>query len=110
MVHVVQNFMVDPTWPEVALLLTLIAVSVFLFLRRFVPVVNIIRSSKQDPGIVPDAFDKRARDFIWEVLLQAKVIKERPLPGIAHALVFWGFLAFALDPKFAENQWIYCLY
>src|SRR4051812_38272035 len=96
MVHVVQNFMVDPTWPEVALLLTLIAVSVFLFLRRFVPVVNIIRSSKQDPGIVPDAFDKRARDFIWEVLLQAKVIKERPLPGIAHALVFWGFLAFAL--------------
>lgn len=21
-----------------------------------------------------------------------------------------GFLAFALDPKFAENQWIYCLY
>jgi Fe-S oxidoreductase len=96
MVHVVQNFMVDPTWPEVALLLTLIAVSVFLFLRRFVPVVNIIRSSKQDPGIVPDAFDKRARDFIWEVLLQAKVIKERPLPGIAHALVFWGFLTFAL--------------
>lgn len=36
------------------------------------------------------------RDFIREVLLQEKVIKERPLPGIAHALVFWGFLAFAL--------------
>ena len=88
--------MVDPTWPEVALLLTLIAVSMFLFLRRFVPVVNVIRGSKQDPGIEPDAFGKRFRNFVWEILLQAKVIKERPLPGIAHALVFWGFLAFAL--------------
>ena len=35
-------------------------------------------------------------DFIWEVLLQGKVISQRPLPGIAHALVFWGFCVFAL--------------
>ena len=35
-------------------------------------------------------------DFVWEVLCQGKVIKERPLPGVAHAFVFWGFLAFAL--------------
>ena len=27
---------------------------------------------------------------------QAKVIRERPLPGLAHAFVFWGFCAFAL--------------
>jgi Fe-S oxidoreductase len=30
------------------------------------------------------------------VICQSKVIKERPLPGLAHAFVFWGFLAFAL--------------
>ena len=24
------------------------------------------------------------------------MIRERPLPGLAHAFVFWGFLAFAL--------------
>jgi Fe-S oxidoreductase len=30
------------------------------------------------------------------VLLQGKVIRERPLPGVAHAFVFWGFCAFAL--------------
>jgi Fe-S oxidoreductase len=30
------------------------------------------------------------------VLFQSKVIRERPLPGLAHAFVFWGFLAFAL--------------
>jgi ferredoxin len=88
--------MLVPTWPEVALLLTITAVSVFLFLRRLVPVIHIIRSSKPDPGTVPDATEKRIKDFIWEVLFQAKVIRERPLPGLAHAFVFWGFLAFAL--------------
>jgi Fe-S oxidoreductase len=88
--------MLVPTWPEVALLLTLTAVSVILFLRRFVPVIHIIRSSKPDPGVLPDATGKRIRDFLLEVLLQAKVIRERPLPGIAHAFVFWGFLVFAL--------------
>jgi Fe-S oxidoreductase len=35
-------------------------------------------------------------DFVWEVLLQAKVIRERPLAGLAHALVFWAFCAFGL--------------
>jgi Fe-S oxidoreductase len=88
--------MMFPSWPEVLLLLTLTAVSVFLFWRRFGPVVHTIRRSKSDPGMAPDADGKRIRDFIWEVLLQGKVIKERPLPGIAHAFVFWGFLAFAL--------------
>ncbi len=29
-------------------------------------------------------------------MCQAKVIRERPLPGLAHAFVFWGFCAFAL--------------
>src|SRR5215204_3772506 len=96
MVHSVQNFMLDPTRAEVAILLTLTAISAFFFLRRFAPVVAIIRASKPDPGILPDAHGKRFLRFVWEVLLQAKVIKERPLPGIAHAFVFWGFLAFAL--------------
>ena len=29
-------------------------------------------------------------------MLQGKVIEQRPLPGLAHAFVYWGFLAFAL--------------
>src|SRR5690349_7411936 len=90
------ELMLDPTWLEVAILLGLTAVSVFLFLRRFIPVLRIVLSSKPDPGLLPDATGKRVRDFIWEVLLLAKVIRERPFPGIAHAFVFWGFLAFAL--------------
>jgi Fe-S oxidoreductase len=29
-------------------------------------------------------------------MLQGKVIRDRPLPGIAHAFVFWGFCSFVL--------------
>jgi Fe-S oxidoreductase len=88
--------MLEPTWLELAILLGLTAVSIFLFLHRLIPVLRIVLSSKPDAGFLPDATGKRVRDFIWEVLLQAKVIRERPFPGIAHAFVFWGFLAFSL--------------
>ena len=41
-----------------------------------------------------------ASGFGWrlfsEVFLQSQVIRQRPLPGLAHAFVFWGFCAFAL--------------
>lgn len=33
--------------------------------------------------------------IVREVVLQARVIGERPVVGVAHALVFWGFVAFA---------------
>jgi Fe-S oxidoreductase len=66
------------------------------FWRRFGPVVGIIESAKPDAGFSLSNVPGRVRDLVWEVLLQGKVIRERPLPGIAHALVFWGFLAFAL--------------
>ncbi len=36
----------------------------------------------------------RIRRFLLDVVLQRQTIKERPIPGLAHALVFWGFVAF----------------
>jgi Fe-S oxidoreductase len=36
----------------------------------------------------------RIRRFILDVLLQRQTIRERPVVGVAHAFVFWGFLAF----------------
>ncbi|MGA2171063.1 MAG: (Fe-S)-binding protein, partial [Terracidiphilus sp.] len=51
---------------------------------------------KKDPGFHLFPLGKRILDFFWEVLCQAKVIRERPLPGLAHAFVFWAFCAFAL--------------
>jgi Fe-S oxidoreductase len=37
----------------------------------------------------------RVRRFVVDVLGQRRTIRERPVAGLAHALVFWGFLAFA---------------
>ena len=36
----------------------------------------------------------RARRFLLDVVLQRQTIKERPLTGLMHAFVFWGFVAF----------------
>ena len=84
-----------PLW-EKLLLAALIAASAWLFWRRFGIVFHKILASRKDPGFHLAPIGKRVWDFFWEVLCQAKVIRERPLPGLAHALVFWSFLAFAL--------------
>ncbi len=45
-------------------------------------------------GLPLDRPTIRFQRFVLEVLLQSKTIREKPLVGGAHALVFWGFLAF----------------
>ncbi len=84
------------SWLEKLLLLLLILLSGALFWKRFGVVVGKIRAAKLDAGFRLFPLGKRVWDFFWEVLCQAKVIRERPLPGLAHAFVFWSFLAFAL--------------
>ncbi|HEX4322275.1 MAG TPA: 4Fe-4S dicluster domain-containing protein [Acidobacteriaceae bacterium] len=81
---------------EKLLLAVLIVASAWLFWRRFGVVLGKILKSRKDPGFHLTHIGKRTWDFFWEVLCQAKVIRERPLPGLAHAFVFWSFLAFAL--------------
>jgi hypothetical protein len=81
---------------EKLLLVVFIVVSALLFWRRFAPILNRILKSRKDPGFHISPIGRRVWDFFWEVLCQAKVIRERPLPGLAHAFVFWGFCAFAL--------------
>ena len=67
-----------------------------LFWRRFGPILNKILHSRKDPGFRLAPIGRRIWDFFWEVMCQAKVIQQRPLPGLAHAFVFWSFCAFAL--------------
>ncbi|HTB96712.1 MAG TPA: (Fe-S)-binding protein [Terracidiphilus sp.] len=67
-----------------------------LFWRRFGPILHKILESRKDPDFHLFPIGRRVWDFFWEVLCQAKVIQQRPLPGIAHAFIFWGFCAFAL--------------
>ena len=76
--------------------IALAAASVYGFWRRFGPILNKILHSRKDPGFSLAPLGCRVRDFVWEVMLQARVISQRPLAGLAHALVFWAFCAFAL--------------
>ena len=43
-----------------------------------------------------DRFGERLLRVFREVILHEKVIRERPFPGLMHALVFWGFLVFGI--------------
>jgi Fe-S oxidoreductase len=88
--------MFQPSPAEMAALAVLIPASVLLFWLRFRHVVRNMEQAKPDPNLPLRATWARVRTFLSEVLLQSKVIRERPLPGLAHAFVFWGFLVFAL--------------
>jgi len=87
--------MTDASWAERALLIVLILASVGLFWWRFRKVVRIVSGSRPTPDWDLAPVGPRVRRFLWEVMLQAKVIEQRPLPGLAHAFVYWGFVAFA---------------
>ena len=60
------------------------------------PIAKNILRAKKDVGFSLAHVGRRVWEFFSEVLCQSKVIQQRPLPGLAHAFVFWGFLAFAL--------------
>jgi len=78
------------------LLFALICISAWLFWLRFRRVLLRILRARRDPDFKIGSLGRRVWDFVWEVMCQAKVIRERPLPGLAHAFVFWSFCAFAL--------------
>jgi heterodisulfide reductase subunit C len=88
--------MVSATETERAILVILMAASGALFWWRFRKVIDVLRRSRTTPDFDWKPLGPRVRQLFWEVLLQGKVIRQRPLAGIAHAFVFWGFCAFAL--------------
>jgi Fe-S oxidoreductase len=81
---------------ESTVLSFLILASLAAFWLRFRRVVRVLRATKPDAGFHVGSVTSRIKNFTAEVLLQSKVIQQRPAAGIAHALVFWGFCAFAL--------------
>ena len=88
--------MSDASWGERVLLAVLLGLSLGLFWQRLRRVLNIIRKARPTPDFSVSPLGPRVRQFLWEVMLQGKVIEQRPLPGLAHAFVYWGFLAFGL--------------
>jgi Fe-S oxidoreductase len=88
--------MAAPSLPEKIVLAILICLSAAGFWYRFRNVVHVISAARPDSGFELGNLMSRVRTFVWEVLLQGKVIGQRPAAGVAHAFVFWGFCAFAL--------------
>src|SRR5579871_5377690 len=86
----------DATWTERILLVALMIASVVLFWKRLRGVLTNVQKSRVTPDFQLFPVGPRIRQLVAEVGLQAKVIAQRPLPGLAHAFVFWGFCFFAL--------------
>jgi len=84
------------SWLETTIFLICVGISATFFFLRFGPVLVKIFSAKKDPSFHLGSIGSRLWKFTSEVLFQSKVISQRPLPGITHAFVFWGFLVFAL--------------
>lgn len=81
---------------ETALFVPLLAAALYVFGVRVGRVGKLIGAARKDPGFSLSPLAPRMRELFWEVICQAKVIRERPLPGLAHAFVFWGFCAFGV--------------
>lgn len=81
---------------ESLLFVVLLLASTTTFGLRFFKVIKKIQEAKPDAEFQLAPISRRTVKFVSEVLFQSKVIQQRPLPGLAHAFVFWGFLAFAL--------------
>jgi Fe-S oxidoreductase/nitrate reductase gamma subunit len=84
------------SWVERVIFIAALIAAAGGFWLRFRKVLVKIQAAKPDPGFSLHPLPKRVWDFFWEVICQAKVIRERPLPGLAHAFVFWGFCIFGL--------------
>ncbi len=84
------------SWGERLLLLLLLGISLYAFWRRFGAVLRVIAEARPEADFSLRPLRPRALRFLHEVVLQRLVISGRPLAGLAHALVFWGFCVFAL--------------
>ena len=79
---------------KIALALLMLA-SAFFFAKPLWRRLHIVGLGGGSLGV--DPLGPRIATFVTEVLFQSKVIRERPFAGLMHALVFWGFLGFALE-------------
>jgi Fe-S oxidoreductase len=65
---------------------------VAVFAAQVLTRVRLVAAAPNTFSLESPAF--RVRRFLIDVVLQRQTIRERPGPGLAHAFVFWGFVAF----------------
>ncbi len=81
---------------ERALLLVLLASSAGLFAKDLLTKIRHIRAGRSDRPRT-DRLGVRVVRVIKEVVFQTKVVGGRPVAGLMHALVFFGFVLFSVE-------------
>jgi Fe-S oxidoreductase len=81
---------------EQIVLLALFVLSLAVFARQAWRMGATILAARPDAGYTLAPVAPRLRRLLLEVLAQSKIIRQRPLVGLAHAFVFWAFCAFAV--------------
>lgn len=79
--------------PFRSIFLAIALTSIWLFCRTVARRLSAMRSAEND--LSHDHILRRLWRVFYEVLLQARVVRDRPIVGLLHALVMWGFCAFA---------------
>jgi Fe-S oxidoreductase len=77
---------------EIILLWLLVVAFVGAFATQVSTRVRLIAAAPNTFSF--DRAPERIRRFVVDVLGQRQTIRERPVAGLAHAFVFWGFVAF----------------
>lgn len=81
-------------WLNPAALVLLVGVASFLFLRRLRPLWRSLRAAQPDPR--RDHLRERLWGVVVFVLGQRRLLRW-PLSGLAHFLIFWGFVILNLE-------------
>jgi len=81
-------------WLNPLALILLVAVAAFLFARRLGPLVNSMRAAQPDPRT--DHLGERVWGVVTFVLGQRRLLRW-PFSGLAHLLIFWGFVILNLE-------------
>jgi Fe-S oxidoreductase len=82
----------------------LVVVSLGVFAAQVAARVRLIAAA---PGTFStDHIGFRLRRFLLDVVCQRQTMAERPVTGLAHAFVFWGFIAFA---GYTATEFVYGL-
>jgi Fe-S oxidoreductase len=77
---------------EVWLFRLLVAAAAAFFARQMLTRYRLVARA---PGtLAAPELGARIRTFVSEIVFQSKTIAARPVVGVAHLLVFWGFCAF----------------
>jgi Fe-S oxidoreductase len=81
-------------WLNPLALILLVAVAAFLFARRLGPLVSSLRAAQPDPRT--DHLGERTWGVVTFVLGQRRLLRW-PFSGLAHLLIFWGFVILNLE-------------